>query len=288
MTALTLLRDGVATAAQLASLLFVAPAFAAPAVSVAPPTSAHENPAVATAAASASTSVRDLLAVTSALEVHLLGSLADVRIVQTVHNAGTRPIDLGARLPVTDEHVEQLRIERAGRSVDLMAGLLDGCGGDEAATSEGHVQAALDEALADVLELPAGQQATIEIVATHVLERHADAYRLALPSTMLPLDTQALLVGRSDRPVLIVVPPADARGDATLTLRPAGSAPEVIALGLTDRAAFAIVLADATALDRLAAGVVELEIVNDDRLLWTSLLPTVHRADIATIVQSAR
>jgi hypothetical protein len=231
---------------------------------------------------------RDLHLTSSAFDVQLLGSLADIRIVQAVYNTGTRPIDLGTRLPATDEHVERLRIERAGRSVDLVDGVFDGCGGDEADPHHGHARTALDEALADVLALPAGQQATIEVVATDVLERQAGAYRLALPATVLPLGAQAVLIEQADGPMLIVVPPAESRGEGMLTLRPAGSAPEIIVLGRVDGAAFAVPLADATALAQLADGAVELEVVNSDRLLWTSLPPSVRRADVAAIARNSR
>jgi len=271
MTALTLLRDGAATAAQLLVLLFVTPAAAAP-----------ESPSPALLAA------RDLHLTSSAFDVQFLGSLADIRIVQAVHNTGTRTIDLGTRLPATDEHIDRLRIERAGRSVDLVAGAFDGCGSDEADPHDGHAQAALDEALADVLALPAGQQATIEVIATNILERQAGAYRLGLPATVLPLGAQAVLIEQADSSMLIVVPPAESGGEATLTLRPAGSAPEVIALGRVDGVAFAVPLADATALAQLADGAVELEVVNGDRLLWTSLPPSVRRADAAVIARNSR
>ncbi len=207
MTALTLLRDGAATAAQLLALLFATPAAAAPPSVAAPAPMAHGLQSSSASPSLALRAARDLHLTGSSFDVRLLGSLADIRIVQAVYNTGTRPIDLGTRLPATDEHVERLRIERAGRSVDLVASAFDGCGGDEAAPHDGHAQAALDEALADVLALPAGQQATIEVVATDILARQAGAYRLALPATVLPLDAQAVLIEQADSSMLIVVPP---------------------------------------------------------------------------------
>jgi hypothetical protein len=288
MTALTLLRDGAATAVQLVALLFAAPAPAAPAAAAAPASLAHTAQFKPEPPASALLAARDLHLASSAFDVQLLGSLADIRIVQAVHNIGTLPIDLGTRLPASDEHVELLRVERAGRSVDLVAGAFGGCGGDEADPHDGHALTALDEALADVLALPAGQQATIEVVATDVLERQAGAYRLGLPATVLPLGAQAVLIEQADRPMLIVVPPAESRGEATLTLRPVGSASEVIVLGRVDGAAFVVPLVDATALAQLADGAVELEVVNGERLLWTSLPPSVRRADAAALVRNSR
>ena len=73
-----------------------------------------------------------------------------------------------------------------------------------------------------------------------------------------------------------------------MTLRPAGNAPEVIVLGRVDRAAFAVPLADATAVAQLVDGAVELEVVNGDRVLWTSLPPSVRRADAAAIARHSR
>jgi hypothetical protein len=208
--------------------------------------------------------------------------------VQAVHNASERPIDLGARLPATDRHVERLRVERAGHAVDLVEGDFDGCGGDDADPHDGHAQAALDEVLADVLSLPAGQQATVEVVAVDVLERQAGAWRLALPATILPLTAQAVLIHPTEGPVLIVVPPAGSRGEATLTLRPDGGAAQVIALGRADGAAFAVPLADATAAAQLAAGAVEFEVTHGGQGVWTSLPPTVRQADFAAVARHSR
>lgn len=286
MTAFTLLRDGAMTAAQLLALLFAAPAAATPPT---PPTqtTARADPGSATPLPPALLVARDLHLTSSAFDVRMLGSLADIRVVQAVHNAGPHPIDLGARLPATDQHIERLRVERAGRAVDLVAGDFDGCGGDED-PHDGHAQTAFDEALADVLSLPAGQQATIEVVTVEVLERQAGAWRLALPATTLPLTAQAVLIHQIGGPVLIVVPPAGSLGEATLTLRPDGSAAQVIALGRADGAAFAVPLADATALAQLADGAVELEVVHGEQRLWTSLPPSVRRADADAIARHSR
>lgn len=287
MTAFTLLRDGAATAAQLLALLFAAPAAATPPTAATPPI-ARVEPGAATPLPPALLVARDLHLTSSAFDVRLLGSLADIRVVQAVHNAGPRPIDLGARLPATDEHVERLRVERAGRAVDLIGGDFDGCGGDDVDPHDGHAQAAFDEVLADVLSLPAGQQATIEVVAVDVLARQAGAWRLALPATILPLSAQAVLIHQAGGPVLIVVPPSGSRGEATLTLRPDGSAAQVIALGRADDAAFVLPLADATALAQLADGAVELEVVSGEQRLWTSLPPSVRRADVDAIARHSR
>jgi hypothetical protein len=288
MTALTLLRDGAATAAQLLALLFAAPAAAAPTTPPTPATVARVEPGTATSLPPSLLVARDLHLASSAFDVRLLGSLADIRVVQAVHNASERPIDLGARLPATDRHVERLRVERAGHVVDLVAGDFDGCGGDDADPHDGHAKAALDEVLADVLSLPAGQQATIEVVAVDVLERQAGAWRLALPATILPLTAQAVLIHPNEGPVLIVVPPAGSRGEATLTLRPDGSAAQVIALGRADGAAFAVPLADATAAAQLAAGAVEFEVTHGDQRQWTSLPPSVRRAEVDAIARHSR
>jgi hypothetical protein len=109
-----------------------------------------------------------------------------------------------------------------------------------------------------------------------------------LPATILPLEAQAVLIEQADGPVLIVVPPTGSRGEATLTLRPDGSAAEVIALGRADGAAFAIPLADAAALVHLASGAVELEVVDADQRQWTSLAPSVRRANVGAIARHSR
>jgi hypothetical protein len=288
MTALTLLRDGAATAAQLLALLFAVPAAAAPPTPATPATVARVEPGTAASLPPALLVARDLHLASSAFDVRLLGSLVDVRIVQAVHNTGPRPIDLGARLPATDTHVERLRVERAGHAVDLVAGDFDGCGGDDTEPHDGHAQAALDEVLADVLSLPAGQQATIEVVAVDFLERQAGAWRLALPATILPLTAQAVLIHPAEGPVLIVVPPAGSQGEATLTLRPDGAAAQVIALGRAEGAAFAVPLADAAAVAQLADGAVEIEVVQGAQRLWTSLPPSVRRADTGVIARHSR
>jgi hypothetical protein len=286
MTAFNLLRDGAATAAQLLALLFAAPAAATP-PTAATPTMARVEQGAAAPLPPALLVARDLHLTSSAFDVRLLGSLADIRVVQAVHNAGPHPIDLGARLPATDQHVDRLRVERAGRAVDLVAGDFDGCGGDEDPHG-GHAQAALDEVLADVLSLPAGQQATIEVVTVEVLARQAGAWRLSLPATILPLSAQAVLVHQAEGPVLIVVPPAGSRGEATLTLRPDGSTAQVIALGRAEGAAFVLPLASATALAQLADGAVELEVVHGEHRLWTSLPPSVRRAEVDAVARHSR
>jgi hypothetical protein len=288
MTALTLLRDGAATAAQLLALLFAAPAAAAPATPATPATVTHVEPDTSASHPHALREARDLHLTSSAFDVRLLGSLADIRIVQAVHNASARPIDLGARLPATDPQIELLRVERAGHAVDLIGNDFDGCGGEDADPDIGHAQTSLDEVIAEVLSLPAGQQATIEVVAVDVLARQAEAWRLTLPTTILPLSAQAVLIHADDGPVLIVVPPAASRGSATLTLRPDGSTAQVIALGRADGAAFAVPLADAAAMEQLADGAVEIEVVDDDQRLWTSLPPSIRRAGAAAIAHQSR
>lgn len=288
MTALTLLRDGAATAAQLLALVFAAPVAAGPTTPATSTAVAHVEPDTATSLSNSLRVARDLHLTSSAFDVRLLGSLADIRIVQAVHNTSARPIDLGARLPATDPQIALLRIERAGHAVDLIGSDFDGCGGEDDDKDVGHAQTTLDEVLAEVLSLPAGQQATIEVVAVDVLARQAEAWRLALPATVLPLGAQAVLIHPDDGPVLIVVPPAASRGEATLTLRPDGSAAQVIALGRADGAAFAVPLADAAALAQLAAGAVEIEVVDGDQRQWTSLPPSIRRADVGLVAHQSR
>ncbi len=75
MSALQVVIDGFLTAAELVALLFVSPV------------SAAEQPSVGhTRSAPAYERVRDLHLVSTAFDVRLLGSLADVRVIQEFRN----------------------------------------------------------------------------------------------------------------------------------------------------------------------------------------------------------
>ena len=180
MPALQGLIEGFLTVAELAALLSLAPAAA---------TERSRMEAAPTAPAIERT--RDLHLLSSSFDVRLLGSLADVRVNQLFRNNTAETINLAGRLPAVDEHTDALRIHRSGRVVDLLqlrSGCDDGDGvGDTDTSAEmqasmgGHVRLAVDEAIADALQLAPGASASIELIATHSLSRAGAVYRLALP-----------------------------------------------------------------------------------------------------------
>jgi hypothetical protein len=289
MTALHLLRDGASAAAELIALLFMAPFATATAAESVPPTSTPVA-VVATAKDAAPSpawlAARELHVTGAALDVRLLGMLADVRVVQTVRNDASQSVDLAARLSPPDNGDGRLTIARAGRSIELPTEPGDDCSVDDDDPHAGHVRMALDEALADLLHLPPGERTTVDIGTTATLERLGGAYRFNLPSTIAPLDAQALLVEQPAGATLIVVAPAKAAGVATLTLRPARGPAQDIPLGHTTAgSAIVVPLADADALVQLAQGAIEIEFRTDNRVLWSTLPSTVRSA--ATLARAA-
>lgn len=275
MSALQVMIDGLFTAAELFVLLFVSPVAATerPPIEAASP-----RPAFATA--------RDAHLLSSSFDVRLLGSLADVRVSQHFRNDSAEAVNLATRLPPVDENTDALRVHRHGRSVDLLQ-LESGCGGDsddsdgdngdvQATGAAGHVQLAVDESIADALQLAPGERASIELVATLPLSRVGMTYRIALPEHVA-IETQALLVGQTDKRFLahflVVVPHRTARGTARLTLRPDRGAPETIELGelSAPSIAYVIPIANRVALQALAAGAIELETRTPDGIVWSTL-----------------
>lgn len=283
MSALQVLIDGFLTAAELVALLFVSPV------------SAMEQPRTERASsAPAIERARDAHLLSSSFDVRLLGSLADVRVSQHFRNSGTETINLAGRLPSVDEHTDALRIHRKGRIVDLLR-LGSGCGGDEESDGEdlqadvtGHVQLAVDEFIADALQLAPGETASIEMIATQQLSpSRGTTYRLALPA-LAGVESQALLVDQGDIRFLVIVPHRSARGTARLTLRPAGAVSEVIELGVLSEPSVAhiVPLANRTALLALASGAIELETRTHDGIIW-STLPTHVRNDSSLALAGA-
>ena len=275
MSALQVLIDGFLTAAELVALLFVSPV------------SAMEQPRIERAAsAPVIERARDAHLLSSSFDVRLLGSLADVRVSQHFRNNSAETINLAGRLPPVDEHTDALRIHRKGRIVDLLQ-LDSGCGGDDEsddsdelqANIAGHVQLAVDESIADALQLAPGETASIELIATQSLSRTGATYRLALPEHVA-VEPQALLVDQTDVRFLVVVPHRAARGTARLTLRPDRAAPETIELGVLSETSIAYVvpLANRAALQALAAGAIELETRTPHGIVW-STLPAHVRTD---------
>lgn len=285
MSAMQVLIDGFITAAELAALLFVSPV------------SAMEQRAEPVSQSAQSIErARELHLLSSSFEVRLLGSLADVRVSQQFRNDSSEVVNLAGHLPVVDENTDALRIHRKERVIDLLQ-IDSGCGSDEEGddgdgieqqvNAAGHTQLAIDELIADALQLTPGEVASIELVATQLLARVGASYRLALPA-QTAVEPQALLVDQTDVRFLVVVPHRAARGTARLTLRPDGAAPEVIELGMLSEPSMAYVvpLADRAALQALAAGAIELETRTPDRIVWTTL-PTHVRADASLALAGA-
>lgn len=264
--------DGFLSAAEVAALLFVAPVAATEQSRIEP---APTPPAIQR--------TRDLHLLSSSFDVRLLGSLADVRVSQLYRNDSAETINLVGWLPAVDEHTDALRIHRNGRIVDLLQ-LGSGCSGDEdsddsaglQASMGGHVQLAVDESIADALQLAPGATALIEMIATHSLSRAGAMYRLALPDRAA-VDPQALLVDQADMRFLVVVPHRASRGVARLTLRPAQAPLETIELGAGDSStAYVVPLANRAALQALAAGAIELETRTAEGIVWSTLPPQIR------------
>lgn len=270
MSTLQILKDGLMTAAELAALLFIPPAYAAEAAAV--PKAQQVR-------------ARSLHLNTTVLDVRLLGALADVRVLQTVRNDGDAALDLASALPVDDAPIDALRIHRDG-GVFTLAGA--DCGEDSDAV-QGHVQLAADEAIAEALQLAPGTDAAIEWITTLPLARTGPHYRLALPS-FAGLGPQALLVDQGDAQFLVVVVHPEARGRARLTLRPASAAPTTMELGALDAAgerdAYVIPL-PRTAIEALAAGAIEFESHDVDRVLWATLPARLARGPGPALTQRA-
>ena len=268
MSVLQVVIDGFLTAAELVALLFVSPV------------SAAEQPSVEhTRSAPAYERARELHLISTAFDVRLLGLLADVRVSQEFRNTGAKTVNLSGRLPAVDEHTDALRIHRKGRVFDLLQ-LDSGCGGKEENDDEdlqadvtGHVQLAVDESIADALQLAPGETASIEMIATQSLSpSHGAMYRLALPA-LAGVESQALLVDQGDTRFLVVVPHRSARATTRLTLRPDGAASETIDLGVLSEPSVAhiVPLASRAALQALAAGAIELETRTRDGIIWSTL-----------------
>ena len=251
MTVLNTMIDGALAAAEMLALLLITPATAA---------EADKRPA-------ALERPLQLHRLSTAVDVRLLGSLADVRIAQHVRNDGPATLDLGRVLPAIDERVDELRVIRGAEAVDLLAG---GDCGDPPAT--GHARLSRDEAIADALRLQPGAEAVIELVLAQPLVRAGSTYRVALPLHVETDAPRALLVEQDDAHFLVVLP--HRRGSAAaLTLRPEYGAAEVFSLGAVDAdVAIVIPLADAGRFDDLAAGVIELEIRADEQTAWSTVV----------------
>lgn len=288
MSALHLMRDGMITAAELLALLLIAPVGAAAAAeSTLQPAATRTTtarPAVPTPVAK-TPAERQLHLVDAALEMRFLGLLADVRVVQTVRNDTARTVDLGTHLPAMEASVDSLSITRDGRSLALLGGA--DCGGDDDPDA-GHVRASDDEAIADLMQLPPGRQATVEVAATDTLQPAGHAWSITLPATVAPVRAQALLVAQPKGGHVVVVPPADASGVATITVRPASGPARSIGLGrVRAGVAYVVPLADAEALASLAEGAIELEVVSGHDVHWTTLAVASRQSGSTTLARAS-
>lgn len=202
----------------------------------------------------------------TAVDVRLLGALADVRVTQRVRNDGSTAADLGSQLPVIDEQADAMCVVRGAHAVELVG---SGDCGDVVAA--GHARLSEDEAIADALQLAPGADAFIEVIATRPLARSAGGYRVVLP---LPVEADApriALVDQGDSAFLLVVPHRRASA-ATLVLRPASSASTVLHLGAVNpRLALLIPLASRSQLDDLADGAIEFELTDGNASYWTTV-----------------
>jgi hypothetical protein len=276
MSALQILKEGLITAAELAALMFVAPASASEPAA---------EPSAVTVRATPAVRPRELHRITTALDVRLLGSLADVRISHAIRNDTDSTLDLAALLPPLDEGTDALRIHRADGSIDLLDISCDGDDPDRLQPA-GHARLAADEAIADALRLPPGATAAIELIVTQPLTFTGPHYRIALPKTRADLAPQALIVDQGEARFLVVIVHPGARGEARLTLRPAQGAAESIELGALDERLRAandayVIPLPRQAIDALAAGAIEFESRDREHRLWTTLPARVSRGGFA-------
>ncbi|HQR19922.1 MAG TPA: hypothetical protein PLE54_04320 [Burkholderiaceae bacterium] len=272
MSTLHLIRDGMSTAAELAALLFMAPIGTATAADLQGAVPAAQIAPAAEVAPPRPPALRPLHLVDGAFEMRLLGLLADLRVTQTVRNDTATTVDLGRHLPAASDGVDSVSVTRDGRSLELLDG---GCGNVDVPDT-GHARPGADEVIAELMQLPPGQRATIDVVATETLRPAGHAWRVALPATVAPMRPQALLIDQPEGGYVVVIPPT-ATGAATVTLRPADAPSRQYALGTVEAgSAYVIPVTAAEVTAQLAAGAVEIEVHADGAVLWTTL-PIVGR-----------
>ncbi len=267
MTLLQPMLDGALAAAELLALLFVSPA-------------AAREPAAVDAAAALERPVQ-LHRLSTAVDIRLLGSLADVRVAQAVRNVSSTTADLAPQLPAIDEYVDGLRIVHGTHAVDLLP-----VGGGDDFPIAGHARLSEDERIADAFRLAPGARAVIESTVAQPLLRSGRSYRAMLPVRVEADAPRAMLVDEDDGAFLLIVPHRAApRG--TLVLRPASSEPETLQLGAIDtRHAILVPLPGRAHLDRLANGAVELELAGDRGTWWSTLV--AERIDEQPALQTRR
>ena len=269
MSALHLLRDGAALAAEFAALLFLTPIGAVAAEPAQPTASVARDAERATP----SSRLQALHVTNAALELRLLGLLADVRVMQTVRNDTAIRVDLGARLPAVTDSVDELAVIRDGRVTDLLDGSGNACGEDDDPDA-GRAQGDADEARADALQLMPGQHAIVAIAATETLEPAGDAFRVALPATIAALGPQARVFDEAGGATLVVIPPEGASGIVTVTLRPASAPSRTVRLGRTAPGIALVVPLQDAERSAIATTIVELEIAAPNEVRWMTLVTT--------------
>ncbi len=251
MTLLQSMSEGALAAAEMIALLFAPPALAQD-MRIDPNTVIDRRVALHRLSAS--------------VDVRLLGSLADVRVAQRIRNDGAATADLGPHLPAIDGTVDSLRVVRGGRAVELLPA--GGCG-DGMADDETSVPS--DEAIADVLQLGPGQEATIEAAAAVTLTRAEGSYRVPLPIAIHGDAPQVAVVDQDDVQFLLVVPHR-AASSATLVIRSVTGESEWLRLGAVDPASAALIhLKSRARLLDIAEGAVELELVDAQSTYWATL-----------------
>jgi hypothetical protein len=250
MNLLHVLLDGALAAAELLALLFVPPAAAAPPAALERSVALHR--------------------LSTAVDVRLLGTLADVRITQHLINDSSALADLAPHLPAVDDRADSLRVVRGSHAVELL-----GAGGCADLPRPGRVELSSDEAIADALTVAPGAAAIVEVARAAPLVRSGPAFRVALPArhaawtgASAPI---ASLVEQDDAWFLVLVPDRPAHA-ASLVLRPAARPSQTHALGAGDTdSAIVVPLADRRQLDALAAGAIELELATGDATVWTTV-----------------
>lgn len=301
MSAFHVIQQALLTAAELVALLFVTPALAAEA--------ALSHRAASTAVHEQHSARAPRLAIAPSeggrFELRLLGSLAELRWTHALENIGSEPIDLTAWLPDTDETIDALRITRGARSVDLLQAA-GGCELDGDALLD-HAVLEHDEAIADLLQLPHGETATIEVSAVRTVEGRGKVFRIAAPALPWAAASYTFVTGAAEPMLAVVLPAAAAPAHATLllTLRRAGAAAETFDLGEAgqfgvrtsgDRApgngltaVFIVPLGAHSDFADLAQGAVELEVRAAGTTHWVTLAPQAMDASAPVhIARSAR
>ena len=240
MTLLHTMLDGAVTAAELLSLLFVAPTAAVEPATVGMPAALERQV--------------QLHRLSTTADVRLLGSLADIRVAQAARTVRSTTIDPASPLPALDEDDDGLTA-------------LD-CGETPIA---GHARLTDDERLADAFLLAPGSSAVTEAVA--VRPRAGDGHRYLLPPARVDADATRVMLARQDGGYFLLLVSHRTAPQATLVLRPTTGEAKALHLGAIDtRHAILVPLPSRVHIDDLADGAIELEITDGGAVWWTTLV----------------